>query len=144
MLSYSTDELRAWAAEIERIGNSSSLDVRTQIEQIMRVAEKAIRDVRSQSSRVQHDFLEAGGASNTASGDVIAAGYSGTLDMPSTPDLDPLLEEYMDLSTDFIDDSQLSGVSASILGGQDEPASHTLDSSYDMDTNFLGIGGFQY
>ncbi|EHK41030.1 hypothetical protein TRIATDRAFT_85135 [Trichoderma atroviride IMI 206040] len=134
-----TDEFRAWAAEIEGIRNSSSLDVRTQIQQIMSVAKKAIREVCSQSSGVQHDFQD------TTSGDVMAAAYSGTIDMSSTctPDLGPL-GEYMSLSADLIDASQLSGVSASMFGDQDDSASHTLDSSYAMDTDLMGIGEFPY
>lgn len=144
MPSHSTEELRAWAAEIERIRDSSSSDARAQIEQIMSVAKQAIRELSGQSLRIQHDFQETAGASNTTNRGVMAAGYSGILDSPSTPSLDPSLEDYMDLSTDFLDDSQFSEVPASILGGQDDSAPHPLDPSYGMDTDFLGIGGFQY
>ncbi|KAK1250235.1 hypothetical protein MKX08_010238 [Trichoderma sp. CBMAI-0020] len=131
--SFNTDELRAWAAEIQRICNSSSSDVRTQIEHIVSVAQNAIRDVCTQSSRVQHDFQE------TTSEDVMAADYSGTMEMLTTypPDLGPLMEEYRGLSADIID-GQLSGAPASIFGNQDDSA------SYVMDTDLMGIGEFPY
>lgn len=124
---------------MERIRDSSSSDVRTQIEQIMSVAKQAIRELSGQSLSIQHDFQQTGGASNTTNRGAMSVGYSGVSDSPSTPSLDPsLLEEYMDLSTNFIDGSQFSEVPAPILGGQDDSAP---DSSYAMDTEVLELGG---
>lgn len=126
------------AAEIERICNSTPSDVRAQMEQFRGITEQAIRYIESVSSRAQYDLQEASGASNTTSRDIVAPGYSGTLNMPSTPGLGPFLE-YMELSTEFIN-GQISEVPASVLSSQDDS---TLDSPYGMDTDLLGIG-FQY
>lgn len=128
------------AAEIERICKSSSSDVRAQLEQIRGVTEQAIRYIKSLSSKAQHDLQEDGGASSTTSRDITATGYSGTLNAPSTPGLDPILE-YMRLSSLFMEDS-VSGVQtlALALGGQNDSASYTWESPYDMDINCFGIG----
>lgn len=112
---YITEEMRVLAAEIERICNSSFSDPRAQMEQIRGIAEQTIRN-------------------NATSTDIGAPGYVGTPNVPSTHES---IMEYRGLSGLVMGDLLAEDLIPA-LGGQDNPASHTLESPNNMDTYFLG------
>ncbi|KAL6908646.1 hypothetical protein GGI43DRAFT_393264 [Trichoderma evansii] len=130
-LSYGTEELRDLAAEIELICNSSSSDVRAQIQQIRDAAERAMRSMNGISSREQHNFQEINWT-NSASGTNIMMAVNDDVPFPLSSD-----QEYMAISEEFMNDLPFR-VPTSILGGQDNSMSHTLDSSHDVDTSYTG------
>lgn len=117
------------AAEIELICNSSSLDAGAQIQQIRNAAERAMRNMNGTSSRAQDSFQETDWANN-ALGTNIMMTINDNVPFNLCSD-----REYMELSAEFMND-----LPTSVLGGQDNSASHTLHLSHDVDTSFIGNG----
>jgi len=111
---YMTEEIRVFAADLKRICTSSLSDTRAQMEQIRGMLEQTVRD----------------SATNT---DIVAPGYIGTPNVPSTHES---IMEYRGLSVLVMDDL-LAEDPIPALGGQDNPVSHTSESPNDLDTYFF-------
>lgn len=100
------------------------------MEQIRDFTEQTMCGMNGIPSSMQHNLQEIHGASSATSTDNIAAGYSGTLNMSSFPNLSIL--EYMELSTSLMGDL-LSEDLTPVLGGQDRSVFNTLEPSYNTD-----------
>lgn len=121
-----------WAEQIERIHDSSALDVHAKVEKIMgvaegkmhnitNVAEEAIRNIMRAYPRAHNDLQQTGRASTTTRRSIIAP------DVPSTPDAYTRFRRFFPSTASI--NRHISEVS------EYYSTSPILDSFHDMDTD---------